>query len=152
MAAALRDRGVRASTVRLPPSVHGAGDHGFVPILIDMARRTGRSAHVAGGNAWSAVHVVDAGRAFALALEDGAALPVYHAAAEARVPFGVGLDLPVVEIPPEDAPAQFDWFAGFATLDAPADATLTRARLGWSPDGLGLIEDIRTAGYFDAPT
>lgn len=155
-AAALRREGVKAATLRLPPSVHGAGDHGFVPMLIILARKTGASAYIGDGeNRWAAVHRRDAARAYRLALEQGATEPAYHAVAEEGIPFkeiataiGRGLDLPVVAKSPQEAADHFGWFAAFAGIEMAGFSARTQKLLGWTPTGPGLLSDIAAAGYF----
>ena len=154
----LSARGVQASVMRLPPSVHGKGDHGFVPMLIDIARQKGRSAYIGEGqNAWPAVHVHDAAQAFRLAVERTRGAETYHAVTEQGVPFrkiaeaiADGLGVPCASLSLDEAREHFDWFFGFASIDQPTSSDLTRARLGWSPTGPALLGDMRDAGYFGA--
>lgn len=151
-AAALNERGVRATTVRLAPSTHGLGDQGFIPILIGTARETGVSAYIGDGqNRWPGVHRLDAARLYRLVVEHGATEPAYHAIADEGVPFkaiaeviGRRLGLPVEE---REA-AHFGWFGAFTGLDMPASSARTRALLGWTPTGPGLLADIDQPGYF----
>ena len=156
LALAADQRGVRASFVRLPPTVHGAGDGGFVPMLIDTARQKGFAAYVGdGANRWPAVHRFDAARLYRLALETAAPGTRLHAIAEGGVPMrdiastiGEGLGLPVRGITPDEAAGHFGWMANFVAMDAPAFSNLTRERFPWRPQQVGLLADMRENGYF----
>jgi nucleoside-diphosphate-sugar epimerase len=156
-AIALASRGVRVSVVRLPPSVHGDGDHGFVPGLIGIAREKGVSAYVGDGfNRWPAVHRLDAAHLFRLALEKGPAGSRFHGVADEGVPtrdiadvIGRRLGVPVVAKSLEQAAGHFGWLGSFFALDVPASGTRTQERLGWRPRQSGLLSDLERGHYFE---
>jgi nucleoside-diphosphate-sugar epimerase len=150
------DQGVRASVVRLAPTVHGPGDHGFIPALIAAARRTGVSAYIGdGANRWPAVHRLDAAHLVALATATAPPGTVIHATAEEGIPareiaeaIGRGLGIETTSIPAEQAAEHFGWIGAFFAADAPASSARTRARFGWEPAQPGLIADLDAGSYF----
>ena len=154
-ALALVGQGVRATVVRLAPSVHDAGDHGFVPYLIQVAREQGKAAYIGDGqNRWAGVHRRDAAHLFRLALERGEAGARYHAVGDEAVPFrelaeeiGRHLGVPAVSITAEEAPAHFGWMALFAGMSLTGSGKLTQERLDWQPTHMGLLADM-AANYF----
>ncbi len=149
--------GTKVAIVRLSPSVHGAGDHGFVPMLIDMAVRNGRATYIGeGANVWPGVNRLDAAELYRRAIEKG--LPGrYHASDETGVPMreiatiiGRRLGLLVESLSGEAVTAYFGWFSHFAAIDNPTSSTATRAALGWQPRHAGLIEELDSEVYFPA--
>lgn len=153
-AAALAERGVNVSVVRLP-QVHDTVKQGLVSYLVATAREKGVSAYIGEGlNRWAAVHVLDAARLYRLALEKREAGVRYHAVAEEGVSLreiaeaiGRGLKAPVVSLSPEEAAGHFGFMARFAGIDLQGSSALTRKNLGWEPTGPGLIEDLKNMRY-----
>jgi len=156
---ALAERGVRSSVVRLPPTVHGEGDPGFVAALVAVARDKGVSGYIGDGSLlWSAVHRSDAASLFRLAIEEAPAGTNLHGVDDEGVSLraiaevvGRHLELPTVAVPVEDAAAHFGWLSAFFGKGRAASSMITRALLGWKPTGPGLIEDLEQGHYFAAP-
>jgi nucleoside-diphosphate-sugar epimerase len=155
-ALAFVERGVRVSVVRFPPTVHGKGDHGFIPMLINTARTKGVSAYPGdGSNRWPAVHRFDAAHLFRLAVESAPAGARLHGVAEEGIPvreiaevIGRHLNLPVRSISREEAGTHFGFLAALFSVDIPASSTLTQQRMGWHPVQPRLIEDLEAGHYF----
>jgi len=148
----LASRGIRAGLVRMPRSVHGEGDrNGLVASLVGLDRQLGVAAYVGDGrNRWPAVHISDAARLFAMALENAPAGSVLHAVGEEGVPMrdvaeviAAKTDLVATAVDPE----QLGVFGALLGGDQPASSAATRALLGWEPTGPSLLDDLE-AGYY----
>jgi nucleoside-diphosphate-sugar epimerase len=153
-ALSLVSKGVRVAVMRLP-QVHNTVKQGLVTYAIALAREKGVSAYVGDGtNRWAAAHVNDVARLYRLAVEKPEAGAKWHAVAEEGVRFveiaesvGRGLDLEVVSITPEEAPAHFGWWGMLAGGDLMASSAITRQKLGWNPTGPGLLADLQQMDY-----
>ena len=152
--AALLEAGVNIVAMRLP-QVHDTEKQGLVSPFIELSRAKGAVAYIGDGvNRWPAAHVLDVAKLYVLAVERSAPGARYHAVAEEGIAVrdiaevvGAGLNLPVVSLTPDEAPAHFGWLAMFAGLDLPASSARTRELLGWNPTGPGLIEDLKAMNY-----
>jgi len=156
LALSLRGIGVRSSVLRLPPTVHGDGDNGFMATLVGIARERGAAGYVGdGSNRWPAVHRSDAASLFRLAVEAAPAGSVLHAAADEGVAFrdiagamGRHLGVPSASVAPADAGEHFAHLGHFVGLDSPASAAFTKELLAWAPAGPSLLEDLEQDHYY----
>ncbi|HWF01447.1 MAG TPA: SDR family oxidoreductase [Caulobacteraceae bacterium] len=152
---AAAEQGVRASAVRLPPSVHDRERQGLVSLMIERAREAGFSAYVGdGSNRWPAVHRRDAARLFLLALDRAQAGARLHAVGEEGVPLraiahaiGEGLRLPVRTLSEAEAAPHFGFLAMLVGVDARATCAITQQTMGWTPSEPGLLDGLRNGGY-----
>lgn len=142
----LASRGVRATAVRMPRTVHNQGKGGFAGLLTDQARRTGVAGYPGDGTQrWPAVHALDAAVLFRLALESAPAGTAWHAVADEgnavrdiATVIGRRLGLPVQSVPEEN----FGPFGPIFAMDQPASSAHTRDALGWQPKHPSLLDDL----------
>ena len=155
-------KGIRVSSVRHPPSVHGDGDHGFLAILLaQIARNSGLSGYIGdGSNRWPAVHLLDAAPLYLKALmqRTGRSGPELGRRrrdpcnAEIAEAIGRALDIRTQSVEPSRATAHFGFLAMFFALDLPASSELTRASYDWHPTHAGLLDDLNAGHYTREPS
>ncbi|SFS65976.1 SDR family oxidoreductase [Saccharopolyspora flava] len=151
------ERGVRVAIVRLPRSVHGEPDtNGFVPIMIEAARRSGFSAYIDDGTKnFCAVHLLDAARLYLRVLEAAPAGVRAHAVGDGAIPgrelaetIGRRLDLPTKSLPAAEAADHLGFVGLIISTDQSTSAEATRARFDWEPIHPGLLADLEQDHYF----
>ena len=144
-------RGVRGSVIRLAPTVHGAGDKGFIAMLINIAREKKAAGYVDDGEShWPAVHRDDAARLYRLAVESAPPGTVLHGTAEEGVTMRMiaetiseGVGVPTKCVAAAEASAHFGWMSMVVGLDNRVSSEATRELLGWKPLQPGLLDDMR---------
>ena len=154
-------RGIRSLLVAIPPVVHSTRDtSGFIPTLIRIARARGESGYVGdGASRWPAVHTLDLGVLYRLALEQAPAGAQLIAAAEEGIAvrdiaevIGRHLGVGAVSVAAQDAAEHFGPFGMIMTLGVPPMSNAsTRQLLGWAPGHPGLIADLEQGHYFAGP-
>jgi nucleoside-diphosphate-sugar epimerase len=152
---ALVDRGVRSMSIRFAPTVHGAGDHGFIARIIDADRSHGVAGYLEeGNNRWAAVHRSDAARLVRLGIEQAPGGSVLHAIGEEGVPMrdiahaiSRRFKLTASPISPHEARERFGFLSQFVGLDMAASSEITRELLRWEPTGPTLTGDIAAGAY-----
>lgn len=155
---ALGERGIRYLLMAIPPVTHSDRDrHGFLPIVIGLAKQRGVSGYIGdGANTWPAVHTLDLATLYRLALENAPAGTQLIGAAEPGVAvrdiaevIGERLGVPTESVSAEEAPAFFEPFV-FMGMDIRLPNDQTRELVGWNPTHPALVDDLRGDHYFPA--
>ena len=145
-----KEKEIRGSVIRLPPTVYAEGKGGLTGMLIDTYRgKGGPVVYIGDGSArWPGCYRDDAATMFRLALEKGKPGATYHAVAEEGIPMketaemiGKNLGIPVESRSVEDATSVLGMFARVIDMDNPSSSEKTKKELGWEPVGPGLISD-----------
>jgi nucleoside-diphosphate-sugar epimerase len=151
---------VKGAVIRLCPTVHFVEDVGFVPSLVQLARRSGFSAYPnAGDNHWPAVHRDDAARLYKIVVEKLANGSLksglaFHAVAESGLAAKdianvIGEKLQLGEA--VSKPAEHFGFLGRPfSSDFVVSSEQTRKLTGWQPTAPTLFETIRDPGFAPA--
>ena len=132
------DRGVRVSVVRLPPTVHGDGDNGFIATLIGSpairaSRATSATDRTGGRPCTASTRRCSSGwrssRRRRVRCCTRSPTRVSRCARSPRSSGGTLVSRPSRSLPM--LRRHFAWLAGFLGVDSPASSELTRALLGW---------------------
>lgn len=154
-----KDMNIRGMVMCLTPTVHGRGDQGFIPTIIEAAKKNGFAPYVGdGSNVWPAGHRLDAAVLFRLAVEKGKAGATYHAVAEQGVRhkdiadvISKKLGVPAKSLSPEEAMQTLGFLGGAIGMDNPASSEKTKKELGWEPKQIELLADMEE-NYFGEGT
>lgn len=145
-----KEKGIRGSVIRLPPTVHAEGNGGFARMLIDIYHEKGGPVMYVGDGSprWPACHRDDTAALIRLALEKGKPGSTFHAVAEEGLTtketmemIGKGLKLPVEAKTVEEAAPVLGVLAYVLALDNPSSSEKTRKELDWEPTHTGLIAE-----------
>jgi nucleoside-diphosphate-sugar epimerase len=152
----LSQEGVRVSAIRLPPYVYGRGGSTFVPMLMQMAAKAGESIYVDDGRLrTSDVHVDDAAALFLLAAQEAQAGDIFNGTGSTTVTLrefaetiGAALELPVCSVSRDEAEARWgEFLTAFVQFENRASNRKAVRQLGWLPEGLDMLADIRSGSY-----
>lgn len=161
----LAKKGEKVAIIRLPTTVHSAGDTGMIPNLITSARRSGQVGYIGDGqNKWASVHRQDAAKLFIIALEKlgNGSLPTgksLHANGDEGITtreisevIAKELGIKSVSITPEECVKRAGPVLGMVWgMDIRVSNEKTKEWTGWEPKECGLLKDIVEGGYFTAP-
>jgi nucleoside-diphosphate-sugar epimerase len=147
---------VRSVVIR-PSMIYGNGGSEQLPAMLRAAMRSGFSGYTAPGlNRYGNVYLDDAARAYVLALEHAQPGSAYNLAADECDFASIAEAIAALLAIPVRAFTDFEeavsvlgaplWAHGLA-CNSRVDSTKARTELGWSPQGPGLIDDLRYGSY-----